>query len=212
MEIGALWNKGTKEEWENAINKYNEKIRDDRLEEYMNDLTPEEVKNMSGDEFFYFLREKYFVWKYTSYRSSHQKQLDKHKDGYGNKRLTEIHKRIFEVCNRNIEDTEGVLQEVIKIRGLGIAGASGLMAILYPEYYGTLDQFLIKSLLSIDDLENKYRIALEKMKKTELTLLDGVLLEEILRNKASELNKKFGEEKWTPKQIDMVLWANRDKK
>lgn len=73
---------------------------------------------------------------------------------------------------------------------------------LKPE---TVDQFVVLALLTIDDLpEHEY---LGKMNPALLSLKDGVLLEEIMRQKALELNQKFQTDRWTPRKIDMVLWA-----
>jgi hypothetical protein len=42
-----------------------------------------------------------------------------------------------------------------RIRGLGIAGASGLLSVLFPEYFGTVDQFVVMSLLCINGLKER---------------------------------------------------------
>ena len=38
---------------------------------------------------------------------------------------------------------------------------------------------------------------------------DAVLLIDIMRRKARQLNGWFGTNKWTPRKIDMILWASR---
>jgi hypothetical protein len=42
-----------------------------------------------------------------------------------------------------------------QIRGLGTAGASGLLALMYPTHFGTVDQFVVKGLQQVDDLLEK---------------------------------------------------------
>lgn len=98
-----------------------------------------------------------------------------------------------------------MLTVVSQIKGLGISGASGLLSILFPEQFGTVDQFVILSLLKISDLPEHDQIA--KMKPESITCKNGVILEQILRQKAAKLNTQFGSQNWTPRKIDMVLWA-----
>jgi hypothetical protein len=65
---------------------------------------------------------------------------------------------------------------------LGVAGASGLLSILFPKYFGTVDQFVVKTLLEIDDLPE--RNILKSMHAESLSIKDGVILERVLREKA----------------------------
>ena len=43
-------------------------------------------------------------------------------------------------------DVGAALQTALAIRGLGTAGASGLLALLYPRDLTTVDQFVVKAL------------------------------------------------------------------
>lgn len=170
----------------------------------MEELEPETVEQMSASEFYYFLHDKYFVWKYTAKNrlATTRSHLRKYLNGDQLHQLEQIHNQIFSTDRDN---TSGMLTSVSGIKGLGIAGASGLLSILFPEQYGTVDQFVVLALLTIDELPEHNR--LKKMKPGILSLKDGVLLEEIMRKKSSELNKKFQTNRWTPRKIDMVLWA-----
>ena len=91
------------------------------------------------------------------------------------------------------------------MRGLGTAGASGLLAILFPGFFGTVDQFVVKSLLAVEGLSERGTI--EKMKPTFLSIDDGVVLISIMRKQAKNLNRLFSTNIWTPRKIDMVLWS-----
>jgi hypothetical protein len=53
---------------------------------------------------------------------------------------------LFSFDRNNIQTR---LSIVTDIHGLGIAGASGLLAVLFPSHFGTVDQFLVKALLKI---------------------------------------------------------------
>jgi hypothetical protein len=94
----------------------------------------------------------------------------------------------------------------MKISGLGTAGASGLLALLFPSSFGTVDQFVVKSLLKVRRLAE--RDLLSAMTPEALTIVDGVVLIKIMRRKAAELRAAFGSDFWTPRKIDQVLWAS----
>ena len=79
-----------------------------------------------------------------------------------------------------------------QIKGLGAAGASGLLALLFPRYFGTIDQFAVKALRQIDGLPE--HAALQKMKSKNLNISDGVVLISIMRKKAEELNRFLNED------------------
>lgn len=93
------------------------------------------------------------------------------------------------------------------IRGLGIPGASGLLSILFPKDFGTVDQFVVKSLQSIPGLPEQDRIS--KINPDFIKLDDGLELISLLRNEANQLNKAFKTNTWTPRSIDKVLWSYR---
>ena len=202
--LSHLWHDGDESEWEAALAHYYTLYKDVSLESFMANLKPETVEQMSASEFYQFLYEKYFVWKYTAKNrlATTRSHLRKYMDANQLDQLGQIHNQIFSIDRNNISD---MLAAVSNIKGLGIAGASGLLSILFPEQYGTVDQFVVLALLSIDELPEHDRLA--KMKPEILSLKDGVVLEEIMREMASELNRNFHSDRWTPRKIDMVLWA-----
>lgn len=202
--LSQLWYDGDEPEWENALAHYHTLYKDVSLETFMEKLRPEVVEQMSASEFYQFLHDKYFVWKYTAKNrlATTRSHLRKYLDGNQLHQLEQIHNQIFSTDRSKATD---MLTVVSQIKGLGIAGASGLLSILFPEQYGTVDQFVVLALLTIDELPEHDRLG--KMKPEFLSLKDGVLLEEIMRQKALELNQKFQANRWTPRKIDMVLWA-----
>jgi hypothetical protein len=105
-------------------------------------------------------------------------------------------------------DVKAGLKAAMQIRGLGTAGASGLLSLLFPELYGTVDQFVVKALLQVPDLPERQQ--LERMNPEGLTVSQGVILIEIMACKAQQLNVQFDSQEWTPRKVDMVLWAVRD--
>ena len=93
----------------------------------------------------------------------------------------------------------------MQIRGLGTAGASGLLSLIFPEKYGTVDQFIVKRLLEVADLPELE--AVKKMNPEGLTVKEGVLLIEIMQRKAVDLNQQFETDEWTPRKIDKAMWG-----
>jgi hypothetical protein len=93
----------------------------------------------------------------------------------------------------------------MKIPGLGVAGASGLLAVLRPGYFGTVDQYVVRALRDVPIPE---ALDITEMNPESLTGLDGALLIRVLRRKAAELTNSFGVP-WTPREVDMALWAVR---
>jgi hypothetical protein len=91
-----------------------------------------------------------------------------------------------------------------RIKGLGIAGASGLLALLCPEKFGTVDQFLVKALQDVEGLPEAALI--QRMKPGNLLPDDGFTLISILRDKAKKLSAALGTT-WTPRMLDKVLWT-----
>ena len=177
------------------------------LEIAMEHLDKRAVKVMSARKFYDFLYEKYFVWKYTAPNrlATTRNSLEKHNTENGLRELQRIHDDLFNFDKRNIEKG---LQIAESIRGLGVPGASGLLSILFPEHFGTVDQFVVKALWDVKDLPRKNEVM--SMKPDSIRLKDGVLLIEILRTKANELNKANDITEWTPRKIDKVLWVSRN--
>lgn len=208
MSIGVndLWWSNDEEKWNTALKDYWESINDKniRLEKKIENINVKEVKEMKYDEFYDFLYDEYFVWKYTAANrlATTRKNLEKYNDDCNKMELKEIHEELF---NFDLNDVKRGIEIVTKIHGLGIAGASGLLSILFPESFATVDQFVVKALLKINGLEENSII--KEMKPEGLRLKDAELLIKIMKDKAEELNDKFNTSEWTPRKIDKVLWS-----
>ena len=207
--INYLWNHGTEANWIDALNQY-DVIIDTRsadtqwIEHFMDRIQAEDIKNISTSEFYEFLYEKYFVWIYTQKNrlASTRKHLRRYIDEDRLAELTAIREKIFNTDHANIEDC---ITATMEIRGLGIAGASGLLSILFPSEFGGVNEFIITLLRGVDGIGYGYDLA--KMNTNILTAKDGVVLTKIYREKANELNARFETDFWTPRKIDKVLWA-----
>ncbi len=202
----TLWNSEFESDWKEALNHYWEKLRDDQkpLERYIENINADDVEKMTEEEFYNFLYHKYFVWKYTAKNrlATTRKSLQKYIENNELYLLKSIQTRLFNVSK---SDVYKCLEIASEIRGLGIAGASGLISILFPESFGTVDQFVVKRLREVG--HQYYDFELQNMNPDSLKINDGVILIEIMKDKADELNFKFDTDFWTPRKIDMVMWA-----
>ncbi|MCQ2789220.1 MAG: hypothetical protein MJ229_02470 [bacterium] len=206
--MNNLWNSNNQEDWKQALDNYYNAVMSNHvvIEKEMENLDATYIANMNVEEFYDFLYDKYFYWKYTAANrlATTRMNLAKYKVNNLLHELEKIHNEIF---NNDLNDIEKMLRSASSIKGLGIAGASGLLSLLFPDKFGTVDQFIIESLLKIKNLEEKSII--EKMNKNNITLKNGAILISIYRQKANELNRKFNTNFWTPRKIDMILWSNR---
>jgi energy-coupling factor transporter ATP-binding protein EcfA2 len=103
------------------------------------------------------------------------------------------------------DNIEQCLALASSIRGLGIAGASGLLAVLFPAYFGIVDQLAVNALAKIPELPEGELIA--GMSRVSLKLSGCATIIRIMRRKAAELNSALATTEWTPRKVDMVLWT-----
>jgi hypothetical protein len=205
--IDYLWNKGNEAEWELSLENYWRSVKPPHLaiEKEIDKIDPIKIKMMNSIEWYEFLLNKYYYWKYTAPNryATTTKELKKYLAiQNGLEELKVIKDKIIEGDH---EDIVSELKIAKSIKGLGTAGASGLLAVLFPKYFGTVDQFVVKSLLNISSLPERESIL--KMWPDELKIKDASVLINIMQNKAKELNKTFSTSSWTPRKIDMILWS-----
>lgn len=204
--IGYLWNCKDEKIWIRALEGYwkNFSLEQMRLEQKINDIQYRIIKDYTVEEFYNFLHDEFFVWKYTAKNrlATTRMNLQKYVNENRMHELEEIKRDIF--CSDFSNVAESV-KTVMKIRGLGSSGASAFLAIMFPDKFGTVDQFVVKSLLKINGLEEHE--VLSQMNPENLKIKDIVIVMEIMREKAAELNKSFNTDFWTPRKIDMILWS-----
>ncbi len=206
VPISKLWNSGSKQEWEKALDNYWKAVSSGniRLERAFDNLDADSIQKMSASQFYDFLHDAYFVWKYTAKNrlATTRHALEKYRREGSMGELARIQKELFHF---NLDDIADGLTIAIKIHGLGTAGASGLLAVLFPKAFGTVDQFVVKALCSIEGLPEHAQLA--SLSPEALTVNAGVLIITLMKKKADELNRAFGTKIWTPRMIDQVLWA-----
>ncbi len=202
MDVKTLWNSGSVSDWYERLLLYYHMpsvVDNYSLEIQLEMLKPEDVEAMTAEQFYDFLYSKYYVWKFTE--GQRRKRCINLLKAGGTKDLVRIKNDLFELFNKAPDGTKALMKTVTQIHGLGPAGGSGLLAILFPEHYGTIDQFVVKSLQKVGLPEA------QRMDPEYLTIEDAVVLEDIYRSKARKLNSFSGGNNWTPRRIDMVLWT-----
>lgn len=204
--ISSLWSHGSEEDWEAALVHYWKILKHDNinLEREFDNLNYKSIEQMSVHEFYHFLHDRYFVWKCTAANrlATTRMSLERYISNSRIDELEDIKQNLFSFDHRDIKKG---LEIAKSIHGLGTAGASGLLSILFPQDFGTVDQFVVKALLSVEGLPEHSII--EKMRADSLKLQEGVVLINIMRDKARSLNSRFGTNSWTPRLIDKVLWC-----
>jgi hypothetical protein len=204
--VSQMWNGCDRETWQKALDRYWTFVKPANLvlEQEMDQLNADTVMKMGPDGWYKFLLEKYFRWKYTAPNryASTTRILRTYASNNELSALHAIKERLFARDKNNIEQCMAV---ACSIRGLGTAGASGLLAVLFPAYFGTVDQFAVKALSRIPELPESQQIA--AMHPESLRLDQGALLIRIMRRKAAELNRAFSTNLWTPRKVDMILWT-----
>lgn len=206
-EIEQLWHSSDPSKWQCALDHYWELINPTRLglEREMDTLRPDHVRYLDADQWYDWLLKKYFLWKYTrsDRRTIFTGYLKQQANDAGRDHLLTIRNRVLGCENASIGDA---LRAAKEFKGLGSAGASGLLALLFPAKFGTIDRFAVGALRKVHCLPERDKLL--RMKPENLTILDGVVLVEIMRRKAISLNELFHTSGWTPRKVDKVLWAS----
>jgi len=206
ISVRDLWYSQDEDEWKSELDAYWKYIKPEnlRLEKEISKINNEMIRSMSADEWFDFLLNKYFRWKYTAANryTTTTNYLKKYKEENKIKELEIIKNKLVKTDKR---DTKKLLKTLSEIKGLGPAGASGLLALLYPNHFSTVDQFVVKSLIEIKSIPESKDV--NKINPENITISKGVLLINIMKKKADDLNKLFNTDFWTPRKIDMILWT-----
>lgn len=207
IPIADLWYSRDAGQWANALERYWLFIRPEniQLERAIDPLDIDELRRLDPEGWYQFLREKYFRWKYTAPNryatTTHALDRNARKQG-GLAALVAVRDQLLAVKS---EDVAGAVLVAMKIPGLGTAGASGLLALLYPRAFGTVDQFVVKALRSIPDLPEAGSVA--AMNPEALLPGDAVVLIGAMRRQAAALAAALRTDIWTPRAIDKVLWT-----
>jgi hypothetical protein len=204
--ITDLWRSTDPGAWRRALDRYWDFVLPSNLalERALEPLNLERIRQFDAEGWYVFLHDEYFRWKYTDPRryATTTKHLDGHREERGLEDLDRIRGGLLALTP---SDVRVGLEAADEIGGLGTAGASGLLALMYPNIFGTVDQFVVKALRNVHGLPEAEKVC--KMNPEDLTVGDGVCLIGIMQRKAADLNRLFGTVDWTPRKIDKVLWT-----
>jgi hypothetical protein len=158
--VSDLWASPDERDWHNALNRYWEipsVLKNIKVEKRMDKLDSQSIKKLAPREWYSFLKDEYFPWKYTAPNrlASTTKSLKKYDETNSLNDLSYIKQRIFDFDAIDIQRGLSIAES---IKGLGWAGASGLLAVLFPKWFGTADQFVVKTLLNVESLPEKQRL------------------------------------------------------
>lgn len=205
-----FWESNEEKEWKEKEKLYFEMVDESNrcLENKFDTFNVDVIWEWSAKSFYNFLHDEFFVWKYTA----------KNRLSTTRKKLKEVSKselsfllKVLKMFNDELKEMNGYDSNMIKIGlefvtmipGLGMAGASGLLSIMFPNYYGTVDQFVVKSL-------EEASIETNVKNPQSIQLNEAIFLEKIMYEKAGELNRQNNSDYWTSRKIDKVLWAHRE--
>lgn len=171
----------------------------------MDTLQPDDVRDLDADQWYEWLLKKYFRWKYAAAKryATTTGHLKRQATDPGRHHLLTIRDRVLGCKNASIRDA---LCASKAFNGLGTVGASGLLALLFPAKFGTVDQFAVRALRKVRSLPEREK--LRRMDPERLTTPDGVVLVEAMRRNAVSLNELFSTSKWTPRMVDKPLWVS----
>ena len=204
--IADLWISNDPVVWDEALKHYWTFVqpRNMELERSLEALDLERLRRMDAQDWYRFLRDEYFRWKYTQPNryASTTRLLRHYEETNGLDQLDEIRHSLLTL---DTEDIRSSLEAAFAIRGLGPPGSSGLLALMYPDKFGTIDQFVVKALRLVNGLPEA--AALSRMNPDSLKIADGVVIIGLLRRKAAENNRHFKSNAWTSRKLDKVLWT-----
>ena len=204
--IAELWQSTDVDVWDGALERYWTFVQAKNIERkyLLDNLKLDRIRQFTPDQWYDFLLKEYFRWKYTA-PNRYATTTAKLKTYQEENELQELDHIRRELLNFDVDDINSGLVIACRIRGLGVAGGSGLLSLMYPSKFATVDQFVVKALREVAGLSQ--RSALNKMNPEGLSKADGVLLIELLREKAARLNKALQVSKWSPRMLEKVLWT-----
>jgi len=203
--ISELWHCGNETVWHFALKTYWLFVKPEnrKLEDELGHIGVEYIQTLDRNGWYNFLLERYFRWKFTA--ANRYATSSKHLRTYESGGLDELFSIRNDLLSLDRKEIKQGLQTAQRIRGLGTAGASGLLALMFPKDFGTVDQFVLNALVQVEGLKESSIV--QEMHRENLCTDDGVCLIRIMRKKASDNNEKFASTFWTPRKMDMILWA-----
>ena len=162
-EIGQLWHSSDARKWQCALDRYWKYIKPSHIgiEREMDTLRPGDVRYLDAGQWCEWLVNKYFFWKYTAANryAPTTGHLKRQATDHGQLHLLAIRDRVLGCENASISDA---LLAATGFQGLGPAGESGLLALLFPAKFGTVHQFDVGALRGVPCLPERDRLSCMK--------------------------------------------------
>lgn len=204
----SFWHSHDSRIWEEKLSQYWNHVDNNKnsvLEHKMNDSNLYKMNILTPEKFYDFLHDEYLPWIFIDSRFLKQNtsRLEKYKKDLNEMDILKtIHSEILKF---DPNDVKKGLKIAKKIYGLGDTGASGLLALLYPEYFGTLNASVVEALQAVSGIAQD----ITSINPKSIGIKNGILVIQILKEKARVLNNTNKTTEWTPRKIDMALWITR---
>jgi hypothetical protein len=202
------WAPALEQRYWNLVKYEKQKVLERKLEPLDLEHLRNRISKFDAKEWYGFLKSEYFPWKYTDPRwlPGYLRELERQYHEHSGE-FDQVRKRLLTV---DVNDVGAGLNAARGatggIRGLGVAGASGLLALMYPKTFGTVDKFVVKALKEVRNLPES--AALERIAQPDnMNVVDAVLLIRIMQKKAAAINFQLQATTWTPRKVDKILWT-----
>src|ERR1022692_207390 len=147
VDINSLWELRDENKWLDALDRYwvNPTVcKNHDAEQFMDKVELEFIQSLDMQEWYDFLNE-YFHWKFMG-NHLHERLMDLDKNSLDH--LFSVKRSLVAIDGLSLSDSRKCLNLVRspRIRGLGYPGASGLLALIFKEWFGTVDRCVLESL------------------------------------------------------------------
>lgn len=217
-----LWESQDEQVWKRCYEAYwNVRSVNDNhiIEEELNILAQHrQVLFKAGAKSWYeFLFHKYIPWKLKSQGMSYESHRRQFARRYYTC-LTELDSIKTAIAHAHKTNVLACLEIATTIDGFGIPSGSGLLAVLYPEHFGTIDQLILRAFREIPHVNQEYQLdsrthsnneyfSGKKTDRARLRLAEELI--DLFIQRAAENNNLFGTSMWTPRKVEMALWTTQ---
>ena len=198
LDINDLWDSRNERDWFIALDRCRLTLadrKDHELIEFFHTVDLEYVRGLGVQEWYDFLV-KYCHWQFAGNRLQ-QKLRDLDKNSF--EQLFSVKSSLVAIDQRDLADARKCLSLVrsARIRGLDYSCASGLLALLFKEWFGTADSCILESLWTIESLPEKRKmqeILAWLNTRNDWRDSDAALVVNIMRRKAAQPQHRFRHE------------------
>ena len=203
-DINDLWDSRDERKWLVALARSWLTLaarKEHELVQFIHTVALEYVRGFAVQGWYDFLA-RYFHWQFAG---NHLQQKLRDLDRNSFEQLFAVKCSLVAVDQPGLADARKCLNLVRspRIRAWDYPGASGLLAVVFKESFGTADTCILESLWKIESLPEKGKmreIRAWVRTKNDWRDADAVLVIDVMGRKAAQLNPAFGTSKWTPRE------------